>query len=321
MKALVFTKYGSPESVLQLTEVPEPIPKEEEVLIKVHATAANDWDWSMVRGKPYLYRLMFGIKKPKHQIPGMEMAGVVEAIGSGVLSFKVGDPVYGDTSAYGFGTYAEYVCVNEKALTRKPDRIGFEEAAAISHASMLAMQGFDIGHLQDGQKVLINGAGGGVGTFGLQIAKQHNAEVTGVDTGDKLKMMDSIGYDHIIDYKKEDFTKNGKQYDLILDCKTTRSPIAYLRSLTTNGRYVTVGGHLNRLLHLFFLRPWISLFSSKSVHILALKPNKGLKVINELFESNKIECVLDGPYALEDGPKALQYFGDGKHQGKVVISV
>ena len=322
MKAIVLTKYGVPSEVLQLQEMPQPSPKEHEVLIKVHTSAVNDYDWSLTRGKPFLYRLMFGLMKPKRPIPGMELAGTVEALGAKATKFKVGDAVYGDTSDHGFGSFAEYMCINEKALIQKPDNMSFEEATTIPHASMLALQGLrDTGKIQEGQQVLINGAGGGVGSFGLQIAKLHHAEVTGVDTGDKLQMMQSLGFDHVIDYKQEDFTKLGQQYDLILDAKTNRSPFAYLRALKPNGLYVTVGGTLPKLFQALFFKPWISLFSSKRVHIVALKPNKDLSYIHELFEAGKIKCIIDGPYPLSEVPMAIQHFGEGKHSGKVVISV
>ncbi|MGB5386046.1 MAG: NAD(P)-dependent alcohol dehydrogenase [Eudoraea sp.] len=321
MRALVFTKYGSPE-VLQLKEIAKPTPKESEVLVKIHATAVNDYDWSLIRGKPYLYRLLFGILKPKHQIPGMELAGTIEALGTNAKSFKVGDAVYGDISAYGFGSFAEYVCINEKTLVLKPDTMSFEEAASIPHAAMLAVQGLiDIGQLQKRQKILINGAGGGMGTFALQIAKLYDAEVTGVDTGDKLKMMKELGFDYIIDYKKEDFTKNKQTYDLILDAKTTRSTFRYLRALKPCGKYVTVGGYLNRLIPILVLKPWISVFSNKRIHLVALKPNKDLEYINEIFATGKIKAVIDGPYELSALPGLIQYFGEGKHSGKVVIKL
>lgn len=321
MKAVVCKKYGSTD-LLKLQEVAKPIPKANEVLIKIHATAVNDYDWGMVKGKPYLYRLIFGIFKPKRQIIGMELAGVIEDLGVNTASFKVGDSVYGDISEYGFGTFAEYICINEKAVTLKPARMSYVEAASIPHAAMLAVQAMiDIGKVQIGQRILINGAGGGFGTFGLQIAKLYNSEITGVDSGNKLEMMKSIGFDHIIDYKKEDFTKNGECYDLILDAKTNRSIFHYVRSLNPNGKYVTVGGHLNRLFQVLLLKPWISKFSKKSVHIVALKSNKDLDYINELFEEGKIKPVIDGPFKLSEVPKAIQYFGEGRHKGKVVITV
>lgn len=317
MQAIILERYGSPE-VLQLKEVPRPTPGKNEVLIKIHATAINDYDWSMVRGKPYAYRLLFGLFKPKHAIPGMEVAGTVEALGENATTFKVGDPVYGDTSEYGFGTLAEYICINEKAVIPKPESMPFEEAAALPHAALLAWQGLvDLGTIQKGQKILINGAGGGVGTLGLQIARQYDAEVTGVDTGEKLKMMEAIGFDHVIDYRKEDFTKLGQRYDLILDAKTTRSPSAYARVLSPGGKYVTVGGKLMRMLQLLFSRK----FGRKNFHILPLKPNKGLNTISKLYEEGKIKPQLDGPYSLEEVPRLIQYFGEGKHSGKIVISI
>ncbi len=323
MKAIVCTTYGSAEA-LQLKEVEKPVPRENEVLVKIMATAINDYDWSMVRGKPYLYRLMFGLLKPKHQIPGMELSGIVEAIGASVTSFSIGDAVYGDISAYGFGSFAEYIAIHEKALIIKPESMGFEEAASIPHAALLALQGLrDIGNISEKQKILINGAGGGVGTFGLQLAKMLDCEVTGVDTGAKLEMMKSLGFDEVIDYRKEDFAKSGKaaKYDLILDCKTNRSPFLYLSSLKPNGMYVTVGGKLFRLLQVLVFGKLISLFTKKRLKVLALQPNHGLVYINELYAKGKIKCVIDGPYPLAEAPKMIQYFGEGKHQGKVVLKI
>ena len=324
MKAYSFNKYGEPEKVLVFKEVEKPVPKDNEVLVKIHATTINDYDWSMVRGKPYLYRLMFGMRKPrkKLQIPGMELAGTVEALGANATRFKVGDTIYGDTSGHGFGSFAEYMCIDEKALVNKPTHMSFEEAASIPHAAMLALQGLhDVGKIQEGQKILINGGGGGVGTFGLQIARLHNAEVTGVDTGEKLQMMKKLGFDHIIDYKEEDFTKSGKQYDLILDCKTNRSPFAYIRALKPKGKYVTVGGYISQLIQLLCLKSLISLLSKKDLHIVALKPNKDLEYINKLYEADQIKCIIDGPYTLEKVPWAIRYFGEGKHKGKIVILI
>ncbi|MFP6643379.1 MAG: NAD(P)-dependent alcohol dehydrogenase [Candidatus Latescibacterota bacterium] len=233
-----------------------------------------------------------------------------------------GDRVFGDVSESGFGGFAEYVCAREDALIHKPIKMTFEEAAAIPHAAMLAVQGLiDRGKIQRGQKILINGAGGGVGTFGVQVAKLYGAEVTGVDSAGKLDMLRSIGFDHVIDYEREDFTENGQRYDLILDTKTNRSPLKYARSLRPRGTYVTVGGDLTRLLQALFLAPWISIFGKKYIRIVALKPNKDLGYINELFEADRLKCVLDGPYELSEVPKAIQYFGEGKHKGKIVITV
>ena len=320
MKALKFERYGAPEKVLEIKSVDKPIPKDREVLVKIHTTAINDYDWSLVRGKPYLYRLMFGLRKPKHQIPGMELAGSVEETGANVQRFTIGDAVFGDTSQFGFGTFAEYMCIGERALIRKPDALSFEEATSIPHAFTLALQALkDMGQMTKGQKILINGGGGGVGTLGLQLAKLHSCEVTGVDTGEKLEMMKSIGFDHCIDYKKTNFTKNGEKYDLILDCKTSLPAMSYLRSLKTNGKYISIGGKLTSLLGVFFWGKLIPLFSSKRLRILSLIPNKGLDYFVELYEQNNIKSNIDGPYSLEQIPGLIQYFGEGKHKGKIVI--
>lgn len=321
MKAIVFTKYGSPLA-LKLKEIARPSPKENEVLVKIHAAAVNDYDWSMVRGKPFIYRLMFGVLTPKKQIPGIELSGIVEACGKNAQAFEVGTEVYGDISEHSFGSFAEYICVNEKALVAKPAKMSFAEAASIPHAAMLAVQGLhDIGNLEHDQKILINGAGGGMGCFALQIARLYNAEITGVDTGGKLAKMSELGFHHVIDYKKEDFTQNGQQYDLILDAKTNRSPLRYLRSLRPSGKYVTVGGQLPRLFQLLVLSPLISFFSKKRMSIVSLKANKDLDYVHELFEKGKIKPVIDGPYALSEVPRLIQYFGEGKHVGKIIITM
>lgn len=321
MKAVVLTRYGAP-NVLKLQDVAKPEPKDDEVLVKVHATAVNDLDWSYVRGKPYIYRLMYGLMKPRVSVLGAEVSGTVEAVGNHVTKFQPGDYVYGDISEAGFGGFAEYVCAREDVLARKPPGMTFEMAAALPHAAMLALQGLvDVGQIRQGESVLINGAGGGVGTIGVQIAKQFGAEVTGVDSSLKLDMLRSLGFDHIIDYQREDFTRNGKRYDLILDTKTIRSPLSYLRSLKSNGRYVTVGGNVSRLLQAFCVGPLVSCFSHKHIRIVALKPNKDLGYVNDLFETSGLECVVDGPYPLNDVPQALQRFGEAKHLGKIVITI
>lgn len=321
MKAIVFRRYGSPD-VLRLEEVPKPEPREDEVLVRVRATAVNDWDWSFVRGKPYVYRLMFGLVRPGVAVLGAEVAGTVEAAGRRATRFQPGDDVYGDLSEAGFGGFAEYVSVREDALARKPPGMTFEQAAALPHAAMLALQGLvDVGQIRPGERVLINGAGGGVGTLGVQIAKQFGAEVTGVDAALKLGMLRAMGFDHVVDYRREDFTRTGRRYDLILDTKTNRSPFRYLRALKPGGRYVTVGGQVPRLLQVFSLGPLVSRLTGKQVRIVALKPNKDLGYINELFEKNGLELVIDGPYPLHDVPQAVRRFGEAQHIGKVVITV
>ncbi|SNT07387.1 NADPH:quinone reductase [Ekhidna lutea] len=316
MKAIVCKSYG-PTSQLQLKEVEKPTPKSKEVLIKVHFSAVNDYDWSMVRGEPKLYRLLFGLFKPKHPIPGMELSGVVESCGEDVTKFNVGDAVYGDISAHGFGSFAEYIAIHENAIVRKPEYLPFEEAAALSHAANLAWQGLvDFGKIKNEMNVLINGAGGGVGSIGLQIAKAHNCQVTGVDTGDKLEAMKEAGFDHVIDYKKEDFTRSNDKYDLILDAKTTRAPKAYQKVLKPNGRYVTVGGKIGRLLQIAFTQNVMK----KPVYVVPLDANKDLEQIHDLYQSGKIKSFIDGPYPLEKTGEAIQHFGEGQHHGKVIVS-
>jgi NADPH:quinone reductase-like Zn-dependent oxidoreductase len=319
MKAIVFTKYGSPD-VLELKDIDKPVPKEDEVLIKVYAVSINDWDLGLLYGD-IINRLINGLLKPKITIPGSDIAGRIEAVGKNVKKFQPGDEVYGDLSGR-WGGFAEYVCARENALALKPVSMSFEEAAAIPQAAMLAIQGLcDKGQIHSGQKLLINGAGGGVGTFAVQIAKLYGVEVTGVDRSEKLDMMRSIGFDHVINYKQEDFTKNGKSYDLILDVKTNRSIFDYTHVLNRNGIYVTVGGSMVRLLQALFLGPWISMISKKKICIVALKSNKELEYMNELYKTGKVKPVIDRTYTIDEVPQALRYFGEGTHKGKVVITV
>lgn len=321
MKAIVLRSYGEPEA-LELVELDKPKPGPGQVLVRVRATAINDWDWCYARGRPYIYRLLFGLTKPKVTVLGAEVAGTVEAVGEGVQKLGLGDDVYGDTSEAGFGGFAEYVCVRETALARKPRAMSFEQAASLPHAAMLALQGLlDVGNLQRGERVLINGAGGGVGTIGVQIAKRHGAQVTGVDSAAKLDLLRDFGFDRVIDYREQDFTREGQRYDLILDAKTNHSPLAYLRALTPVGRYVTVGGAVPRLLQTACAGPLIGAFSRKRVHVVALKPNKDLAYVNELFEAGGLRCAIDGPHPLREVPRALRRFGNAEHVGKIVITV
>lgn len=319
MKAIVYTKYGTPD-VLELKEIDKPIPKDNEVLIKVYAVSLNDWDLGLLQGD-FINRLLNGLRKPKIKVLGSDIAGRIEAVGKNVKQFQPGDEVFGDLSGR-WGGLAEYVCAPENALALKPASMTFGQAAAIPQAAMLAVQGLRLGgQLQVGQKVLINGAGGGVGTFAVQIAKLYGVEVTGVDSSEKLDMLRAMGFDHVIDYRQEDFTKNGQYYDLILDVKTNRSVFDYTRVLSSNGIYVTVGGSLVRLLQALFLAPWISMISKKRIRIVALKANKDLAYMIALFEAGKVKPVIDGPYKLEQVPEAFRIFGKGDHKGKVVITI
>jgi NADPH:quinone reductase-like Zn-dependent oxidoreductase len=321
MKAIVCTKYGSPD-VLQLKEVAKPIPEDNEVLVEVHAASVNDWDWGLLRGKPFLNRLLFGLLKPKIKILGCDIAGRVEAVGRNVKQFQPGDEVFGDISGCGWGGFAEYVCARENALALKPASMTFEEAAAVPQAAVLALQGLrDKGQIQPGQKALINGAGGGVGTFAVQIAKSFGAEVTGVDSTRKLDMVRSIGADQVIDYTQEDFTQSGQRYDLILDVAAYHSIFDYKRALSPRGIYVMVGGSTARIFQSMFLGPLISMTGSKKMGILMHKPNKDLAFMKELFEAGKVVPVIDGRYPLSEVPEALRYFGEGHAKGKIVITV
>lgn len=319
MKAIVYEKYGGPDN-LHLKEIEKPTPKDDEVLIKVYAVSINDWDYGLLQGDP-INRMMFGFRKPKKQILGSDIAGRIEAIGKNITKFHPGDDVFGDLSGK-WGGFAEYVCAPEKSLALKPASMSYEQAAAIPQAAMLAVQGLiDKAKIKQGQKILLNGAGGGVGTFGIQIAKLYDAEITAVDSAEKLDMLRSIGADHVIDYKKQDFTRSGKQYDIILDVKTNRSLFDCARALKPGGVYATVGGSIGRLLQALVVAPWISIFSKKKIGIVALKTNKDLVYMNELFETGKVKPVIDGHYKLEDAAAAMKAFGKAEHKGKLVISI
>jgi NADPH:quinone reductase-like Zn-dependent oxidoreductase len=322
MKAIVYTKYGPPD-VLQLKEVEKPTPKDNEVLVKVHAASVNDWDWGLLRGTPFVNRLIVsGLLKPKIKILGADIAGRACAVGRNVKQFQPGEEVFGDLSGCGFGGFAEYVCARENALVLKPASMTFEEAAAVPQAAVLALQGLrDKGQIQSGQKVLINGAGGGAGTFAVQIAKSFGAVVTGVDSTRKLDIMRSIGADHVIDYTGEDFTKNGQRYDWILDFAAHHSIFDYNRALSPKGIYVMVGGSTARFFQVVFLGPLISMTTSKQMGILMYKPNKDLTFMKELFEAGKVKPVIDKRYPLSEVPEALRYFGKGHARGKVVITL
>jgi NADPH:quinone reductase-like Zn-dependent oxidoreductase len=321
MKAIVFTRYGSPD-VLELKEVARPTPKDDEVLVRVHATSLNDWDWGALDGTPFVNRLMFGLFSPtKIQILGSDIAGRVEAVGRNVRQFQPGDEVFGDLSGT-WGGFAEYVCAREDDLALKPPGMTFEEAAAIPQAGMLAVQGLlDVGRIQPGQRLLINGAGGGVGTFAIQIARLYDAEVTAVDSPEKLDMLRSMGAKHVIDYTQEDFTRNGQRYDLILDVKTNRSMLDCARALSPNGAYVTVGGSMPRLFQALLWGPWISMTTKKRIRLVVLKKNKDLAYMKELFEAGKVVPVIDGHYELGEVPNAFRLFGEGRHKGKVVVTI
>jgi NADPH:quinone reductase-like Zn-dependent oxidoreductase len=319
MKAIVYTKYGSPD-VLQLEYVEKPVPKDNEVLVKVHAASANPLDWHLLRGKPFLVRLMVGgLLKPKHTILGSDIAGRVEAIGGAVKRFQPGDEVFGGK---GVGGFAEYVCVSEDRLALKPARLSFEEAAAVPGAAITALQGLrNRGRLQRGQKVLIEGASGGVGTFAIQIAKSFGADVTGVCSPGNLETALSLGADRVIDYTREDFTQDGQRYDLILGVNAHHSIFAYRRALASKGVYVMVGGGRAQILQALFLGPILSMIGSRRTGALLVKRKPGdLAFVKELLDAGKLAPVIDRRYPLSQVAEALRYLEEGHAKGKVVLA-
>jgi NADPH:quinone reductase-like Zn-dependent oxidoreductase len=320
MKAIVHHNYGSPD-VLKLEEVAKPAPADDEVLIKVYAVSINGSDWEGLTGKPFYARLG-GLRKPGNKTLGSDIAGRVEVAGKNIREFQAGDDVFGEMPSYR-GGFAEYVCVPETALARKPAGLAFEAAAAIPQGAVIALQGIrDKGQVQPGQKVLINGAGGSAGMFAVQLAKSYGAEVTGVDNAGKLEFVRSLGADHVIDYTRQDFTKTGNQYDLILDVIAYRSAFAYARALRPDGHYFCVGGSVATMLQILLLGPWIRRTQGKNIHILVVQRNrKDLMFMTELCLAGKIIPVIDRQYPLSEVPEALRYVGERRAKGKVVITV
>jgi NADPH:quinone reductase-like Zn-dependent oxidoreductase len=319
MKAAILERYGTPD-VVELRDVPVPVPKANEVLVRIAAASVNDWDWAMVIGKPFVVRILTGLTRPRIRTVGGDIAGHVDAVGHAVTAFTPGDEVYGDLCMSGFGAFAEYVCAPEHCLVHKPAGMTFEQAAAIPQAGMLAVQGLiDVGRIDRGQTILLNGAGGGVGTFALQLARLYDADVTVVDKAGKLDRLRAMGARHTIDYAQADFTRSGRRYDLILDTRSTRPPWAYARALRRGGAYVTVGGDTSRLLQLAFPGPLIGRLTGTRLTLVGLKPNKDLKYVNELFEAGRLTPVIDSVYALTDVREALRRFGTGQHFGKIIV--
>jgi len=322
VKVVVYHKYGSPD-VLELKEVEKPAVKEDEVLVKVHAASANPADWHLLRGEPFLARLSAGLFKPKRKILGIDIAGRIEAVGKNVTEFQQGDEVFGDCG-WG-GGFAEYACVTEKHLVLKPANITFEEAGAVPVAAITALQGLrDNGKVQPGQKVLINGASGGVGTFTVQIAKYYGAEVTGVCSTRNLDMVLSIGAEKVIDYTKEDFTQNGQGYDLIIDNVGNRSVSDLKRPLNTKGNCVIIGfSSLSLLFQHMLLGPLVSRKGGKRISVMGTaKINKNdLLFLRELLETGKVVPVIDRRYTLSEVPEAIRYLEEGHARGKVVITL
>jgi NADPH:quinone reductase-like Zn-dependent oxidoreductase len=322
MHAVVTTQYGSPD-VLELREVDQPTPNANEVLVRVHAASVNAGDWHLLRGEPFLVRLMFGLRAPKFQILGSDVAGVVETVGTDVTQFRPGDAVFGDISAHGFGAFAEYVAVPETALAHKPEGLSFAEAAALPVAAGTALQALrDHGHIQAGQQVVINGASGGVGTYAVQIAKAFGAVVTGVCSTSKMEQVRALGADHVIDYTQEDFTKNGQQYDLIIAVNGYHPILHYRRALRAGGRYVMIGGANAQMFEALLLGPLLSLPGSTKLGNMLAEPDQArLLALKELAEAGKIAPVIDRCYPLAEVPEAIRSVEAGSARGKVVITV
>ena len=320
MKAIVYHNYGSPD-VLQREEIEKPTAGDNEVLIKVRAASVNPYDWHFMRGTPYFLRIMAGLRKPKNKRLGVDVAGQVEAVGRNVTQFKPGDVLFGSCR----GAFAEYACASESKLSMKPSNVTFEQAASVPIAALTALQGLcDKGQLQPGQKVLINGAAGGVGTFAVQIAKSFGAHVTGVCSTRNVDMVRSIGADQIIDYTQKDFTKSGQRYDLILDCVGNHSLSACRRVLNPKGVYAAVGGPSGPWMIGFLARliaaPVLSLFVSQRMGTVGTKLNKeDLAILRDLIQAGKITPVIDRRYRLSEVPEAIRYLEEGHARGKVVI--
>ncbi len=327
MKAAVYNKYGPPRDVLQIKDVEKPIPKDDEVLIKVRAAAVNPLDYGLMSGGSYMVRLMTGLRKPKLTRPGVDVAGQVEAVGKRVAQFKPGDGVFGSCR----GAFAEYACTPESKLAAKPDNVTFEQAAAVPVAAYTALQGLrlgglgDKGKIQPAQRVLINGAAGGVGTFAVQIAKSFGAEVTGVCRTSNMEMVQSIGAHHVIDYTREDFTKSGRRYDVIFDCVADHSLLACRRVLTPKGICIPVGGPGRSVVSLvarFVAALVLSRFvSQKFAPFLARASKEDLIIMQELMAAGKVTPVIDKRYRLSEAAEAVRYLGEGHARGKVVLSL
>jgi NADPH:quinone reductase-like Zn-dependent oxidoreductase len=322
MKAIVYTKYGPPD-VLRLEEVEKPIPQDNEVLVKIYAASVNAWDWRNLRADPFFARFSIGLFRPKNTILGADIAGRVEAVGKNVTQLQPGDEVFGDIAPYGAGGFAEYVAVPESGLVRKPARLSLEESAAVPMAAITAMKGLrDSGNLQPGQKVLINGASGGVGTFAVQIAKAMGGEVTAVCSTAKMDMARSLGADYVIDYTQEDFTQSGEQYDLILAVNGYHPLRDYQRALTPEGTYVLVGGDNAQIFEALLLARWYSRRSSQNMTILSFSSTQeDLACVKELIEAGKVAPVIDLRFPLDEVDDAIRCLEAGCSKGKIIIKV
>jgi NADPH:quinone reductase-like Zn-dependent oxidoreductase len=319
MKAAVYEEYGPPE-VIRLMEVEKPVPKDDEVLVRVHAASLNPSDWHAMRGRLMTRLWGNGLFKPKHRILGDDVAGRVEAIGSAVTQFKPGDEVFGISN---FGAFAEYRCFPEDKLALKPAGVSFEDAATLPYAGIPALQGLrDNGRIGPGKRVLINGASGGIGTLAVQIAKSYGAEVTGVCSTGKMELVRSLGADHVIDYTKEDFTKGEERYDIILAVGGHHPIRGYLRALSPGGVHVVIGGSATQYFQALLLGPLIARTGSKEAYAIFGNPTQeDLTHLAELVESGKVKPFIDRRHPLSEVPEAIRYLEEGKVKGKVIITV
>jgi NADPH:quinone reductase-like Zn-dependent oxidoreductase len=320
MKAIVRETYGPPD-VLHLADVPVPALGDGDVLVRVRAASANAGDWHLLRGTPLPFRLVAGLRTPKFKIIGTDIAGTVEAVGRNVTQFRPGDDVFGELSRCGFGAYAEFAVAPEKALALKPANLAFDEAATLPTAGCTALQGLRKGRIQRAQRVLINGASGGVGMFAVQIAKSFGTEVTAVCSTRNVDVVRSIGADHVIDYTKDDFATHGQRYDVILAANGDRSIWDYRRALTADGCYAMTGGSNRQLTDALLIGPLLSLGRQRFGNVLVKPDQADLLVLKELCETGKIRPVIDRRFALADVPSAVQYVEDGHARGKVVVTV
>ncbi len=323
MKAIVHKKYDSPHLALKFTDVEKPSPKANEVLVKIKAASINSWDWDLTRGIPRIYRLLFGLFKPKNPIIGIDIAGIVESVGKEVRDLKPGDEVFGDVSDSGFGGFAEYVCTRPQLLAIKPQNASFKQAACLPHGGVLALQSVNYNNgIKSGDKVLINGAGGCTGPIALKMAKAAGAIVTCVDTSYKLDFLKELGGDELIDYKSTDFTKQNDNYDLIIDLVAHHTLSDYAKVLNKNGSLCVVGGAIPRLLEVALLGGVYGLNKQRTFGILAHKPcRENLDELTRLYDKQIIQAYIDTELPLQDVPTAIQMLGEGKPLGKIVIGI
>ena len=319
MKYYVLKAYGKTPQ-LEIIDDAMPLLLEDDILVEVSYSAINDYDWSLSTGIPFLYRLMFGLLRPKLK-PGMEMSGVVKKTGTIIKNYKIGDRVCGDLSEDRFGSFATHVLVKDKSITKIPDKMSLEEAASLPHAGLLAQQSIELLNNKESKKILINGAGGGVGTLAFQMLKNKGIQIDGIDTGQKLTDMKKLGFDNVYDYKIKDLRKLDDEYDFILDTKSKFWPWQYSRRLAKNGTFITVGGDLPNLISILLFKGLIKILSQKTLRILALKANLELQKFLQNYRKQSMKSRIDGPYPFNEATKALKKFGHGLHSGKVLLKI